>query len=132
MREDWTRSIPFWVSMAIAAVLGGFGVVMLIDAPAGELVFGTSAGAAGNYAFHFALGVREILLAAIIAVLCLAREIRMLAVFMLMQSVVPLGDFLIVVKAADGGFLRASVHLAGTTASLVLGFYLIRRVPEAG
>ena len=94
---------------------------------AGKRAFGKDPGEEDDHTFHRATSIRQAYIGALIILLALVREQRALGALLVTASVVPAADFLLALKAPDGGFGKALRHAPSVPLVVALGLHFLRR-----
>jgi hypothetical protein len=117
--------LPFGLCVAFGLFLVGVGVVLLVDAEAGERLFGFGDTGGTANGFLFATGARQTYLGVLVLGLLWAGQWRALGILLLTLPAVPVADSLITLTAAGSGSHAAAEHLLGLVV-LPLGVYVLR------
>jgi Domain of unknown function (DUF4267) len=110
--------------VAFGLFLVGVGVVLLVDPPAGERLFGFGGTGGAANGFLTATGVRQTYLGVLVLALWWARLWRALGLMLLTIAAVPVADSVITLTAGEGGLAAAAEHLLGLVV-LPLGAYVM-------
>lgn len=119
--------MPFVLSLGVGASLVAIGLLLLFDPRAGKRAFGKDPGEEDDHTFHRATGIRQAYIGALIILLALVRERRALGALLVTASVVPAADFLLALKAPDGGLGKALRHAPSVPLIVALGLHFLRR-----
>lgn len=115
----------FFLSLFTGLCLLFIGSRFLLHPLAGETGFGIHVPVNGQYAFHYIKGIRDLFTGLAITVLLLLKEHRALGWVLLLGSIVPLADFLVVLSQPVYNTTRLYPHLTALVLALVLGSYYI-------
>jgi Domain of unknown function (DUF4267) len=127
MKRRRKLPMPFVLSLGVGASLVAIGLLLLIDPRVGERAFGKDPGWESDRAFHRATGIRQAYIGALIILLGLLRERRVLGALLLTAPVVPAAKFLLALRAPGGSFGKALRHAASVPLVVALGLHLLRR-----
>ena len=80
----------------------------------------------GDYSFHYIKGIRDIFSGLVVLVLLFAKEYRALGFALLCATIIPAGDFLIVMSHTDYEVSKLYPHITAVIICIVFGIYYLR------
>jgi hypothetical protein len=117
------------ISIAIA-FLTGLGMIFigarfLIAPGIAEAGYGIHFNEQGDYSFHYIKGIRDLFSGILICVLVLSRQIKALGITLLIGTIIPVVDMLIVLSKDYNGITQAIPHISAIIACSVFGTILL-------
>lgn len=118
-------TIAFWLTLITGLLLVFIGVRFFLMPDVAEEAFGIQTATGRDFSFHYIKGIRDLSVGIAILVMLLTRTQRGLAILLLVISIVPLTDFLIVLNTPDHLTARLYPHLTAVLLGPVLGCYYL-------
>jgi hypothetical protein len=117
------------LSYAIALLLG-LGMIFLgarffLSPEAATAGFGIHFNSQGDYSFHYIKGIRDVFSGLLICILVLIKEKRALGVTLLVGTMIPVNDMLIVLGKSYNGVSEAIPHIIAVVVCTVFGIILL-------
>lgn len=117
------------ISYAIAFLLGlgmiFLGVRFFLSPEVATAGFGIHFNANGDYSFHRIKGIRDIFSGLILIAFVLMNERRALGVTLLVATMIPVSDMLVVLGKSYNGVLQAMPHILAIIICFVFGIILL-------
>ena len=118
------------------AVLLGLGMIFLgvrffLAPEVATAAFGIHFNASGDYSFHHIKGVRDIFSGLLLCALVLLNERRALGVMLLLATIIPVSDMLVVLSKSYTGIAEAMPHIIATIICSIVGITLLATKPSA-
>lgn len=122
------------ISVAIA-FLAGIGLIFLgarflISPEVAEAGYGIHFNELGDYSFHYIKGIRDFMSGLLFCVLVLTRQTKALGTTLLIGTVVPIGDMLVVLSKPYNGAAQAIAHISAIMVCAVCGIILLMTKPQ--
>jgi hypothetical protein len=122
------------ISYAIA-FLTGLGLIFLgarflFSPEVAEAGFGIHFNEQGDYSFHYMKGIRDILSGLLMCVFVLMNERHALGVTLLVGTMVPVTDMLIVLSKSYNSLLQAVPHIIAIIICSIFGIILLLTKPS--
>jgi hypothetical protein len=123
------------ISIAIA-FLTGLGMIFIVArfmlAPeTAEAGYGIHFNAHGDYSFHNIKGIRDVFSGLVICLLILTRQTKALGITLVVGSIIPIVDMLIVLSKDYNSVLQALPHISAIIVCTVVGtIFLISKNPN--
>lgn len=124
-----TTRICYGISLLTAAGLIFIGLKFLISPVKAELDFGISLNTQADYSFHYIKGVRDLFSGILLVLLVLTKQRKALALTLLAATIVPLGDFIIVMGKNTGDWQHGIAHLIAIAICIIVGPTLFMQKP---
>ena len=122
------------ISYAIAFLLGlgmiFLGVRFFLSPEVATAGFGIHSNAQGDYSFQYIKGIRDIFSGLLICAFVLMNERRALGVTLLVGTIIPVNDMLIVLGKSYNGVLQAMPHIIAIIICAVFGIILLTTKPQ--
>jgi hypothetical protein len=117
------------ISYTIAFLLG-LGMIFLgarffLSPETATSGFGIHFNAQGDYSFHYIKGVRDIFSGLLICILVLIKEKRPLGLTLIIGTMIPLNDMLIVLGKSYNGVSQAIPHIIAAVICVMFGIILL-------
>jgi len=117
------------ISIAIA-FLTGLGLIFLgtrflIAPETAEVGYGIHFNEQGDYSFHYAKGIRDLMSGLLICIFVLSKQTKALGTTLLVGTIVPIVDMLIILSKPYNGISQAIVHISAIIACSVFGIILL-------
>ena len=123
------------ISYAIAFLLGlgmiFLGVRFFISPQVATSGYGIHFNANGDYSFHYIKGIRDLFSGLVICILVLLKERRALGVTLLVGTIIPVTDMLIVLGKSYNGVLQAVPHITAIIICAVFGMIVLATKPQS-
>jgi Domain of unknown function (DUF4267) len=118
------------ISIAIA-FLTGLGLIFIgarfLIAPAtAEVDYGIHFDERGDYSFHYIKGVRDLFSGLLICIFVLSKQTKALAITLLVGTIIPVVDMLIVLSKDYNGVNQAIPHIAAIIVCFLFGVILLK------
>lgn len=117
------------IAITLAALTGlamiFLGVRFLLLPEAAEAGFGIHFNEQGDYAFHYAKGIRDIFSGLLLCFFALLKERRAVAITLLTGTIIPVTDMLIVLSKSYTSYLQAMPHIIAIITCAVVGIILL-------
>jgi quercetin dioxygenase-like cupin family protein len=118
------------ISIAIAFLTGlgliFIGLRFLIASETAEIGYGIHFNEQGDYSFHYIKGVRDLMSGLLICIFILNKQTKALAITLLVGTIVPIVDMLIVLSKDYNGTTQALPHISAIIICFFLGMILLR------
>ncbi len=117
------------ISIAIA-FLTGLGLIFLgarffIAPETAEAGYGIHFNEQGDYSFHYIKGIRDLMSGLLICIFVLSKQTKALGVTLLVGTVVPIVDMLIVLSKPYNDIAQAIPHISAIIVCSVFGIILL-------
>ncbi|RFM29740.1 DUF4267 domain-containing protein [Deminuibacter soli] len=120
-----TAKTAFTLTFITGALLVFIGARFLLLPRVAELAFGIDVNTGSNFSFHYIKGIRDLSVGIAILALLFARNWQGLGIVLLVASLVPVADFLIVLNTPGHLTARLYPHATAVVLGLVLGAYYL-------
>lgn len=122
------------ISIAIA-FLAGLGLIFigtrfLIAPETAEVGYGIHFNEQGDYSFHYIKGIRDLMSGLLICILVLSKQTKALGITLLVGTIVPIVDMLIVFSKDYNGMAQAIPHISAIIVCSVFGIILLVNKPS--
>jgi hypothetical protein len=118
------------ISYALAFLLGlamiFLGARFFLSPEVATAAFGIRFDAHGDYSFHHIKGIRDIFSGALLCALVWMKEKRALGIMLVIATIIPISDMLVVFSKSYNGVQQAMPHIIATIVCLVLGLLLLK------
>jgi hypothetical protein len=118
------------ISYALAFLLGlamiFLGARFFLSPEVATAAFGIRFDAHGDYSFHHIKGIRDIFSGALLCALVWMKENRALGIMLVIATIIPISDMLVVFSKSYNGVQQAMPHIIATIVCLVLGLLLLK------
>jgi quercetin dioxygenase-like cupin family protein len=121
-----TKNIVIAIAFITGLGLIFIGARFLIAPEAAEISYGIHFNENGDYSFHYIKGIRDLLSGLLICVFVLSKQTKALGTFLLLGTMVPIADMLIVLSKDYNSLTQAIPHISAIVACFSLGFILLR------
>jgi quercetin dioxygenase-like cupin family protein len=121
-----TKNIIIAIAFLTGLGLIFIGARFLIAPEAAEISYGIHFNENGDYSFHYIKGIRDLLSGLLICVFVLSKQTKALGTFLLLGTMVPIADMLIVLSKDYNSLTQAIPHISAIVACFSLGFILLR------
>jgi hypothetical protein len=117
------------ISYAVAFLTGlgmiFLGVRFLLSPEVAEAGYGIRFSEGGDYSFHYIKGIRDLFSGLLICGLVILNERRALGLTLLLGTIIPLADMLIVLGKSYNGVQQAIPHISAIVICAVFGTILL-------
>ena len=122
------------ISIAIA-FLTGLGMIFigarfLLAPEMAEAGYGIHFNQQGDYSFHYIKGIRDVFAGLLICIFVLSRQTKALATTLLVGTMIPIVNVLIVLSKDYNGVTQAIPHISAIVVCFLSGFLLLRNKKE--
>jgi len=119
----------------IIAFLTGLGLIFigarfLIAPETAEIGYGIHFNEQGDYSFHYIKGIRDLLPGLLICIFVFSKQTKALAITLLVGTIVPIVDMLIVLSKDYNSISQAIPHISAIMVCFVLGIILLMCKPK--
>jgi len=121
-----TKNIVIAIAFVTGLGLIFIGARFLIAPEAAEISYGIHFNENGDYSFHYIKGIRDLLSGLLICVFVLSKQTKALGSFLLLGTMVPIVDMLIVLSKDYNSPTQAIPHISAVVACFSLGLILLR------
>lgn len=122
------------VSIIIAGLTGlgliFIGVRFLIAPEVAEISYGIHFNERGDYSFHYIKGIRDLFCGLLICIFIFSKQTKALGITLLVGTIVPVVDMLIVLSKDYNRISQAIPHISAITVCFTLGMILLRSGPK--
>ncbi|QBJ85233.1 DUF4267 domain-containing protein [Chryseobacterium gleum] len=125
-----TTRISYIISFLTGIGLLFIGLRFLISPVKAEFDFGIFTNTHKDYSFHYIKGARDIFSGILLLLLVLAKQKKALGIALLSATVVPLGDFMIVMGKNGSDWQHAIAHLIAIAICIITGPALLWQKPK--
>ncbi|WP_278353001.1 DUF4267 domain-containing protein [Chryseobacterium gleum] len=125
-----TTRISYIISFLTGIGLLFIGLRFLISPVKAEFDFGIFTNTHKDYSFHYIKGTRDIFSGILLLLLVLAKQKKALGIALLSATVVPLGDFMIVMGKNGSDWQHAIAHLIAIAICIITGPALLWQKPK--
>lgn len=117
------------ISIAIV-FLTGLGMIFigarfLLAPEIAEASYGIHFNEHGDYSFHYIKGIRDVFSGLLICIFVLSKQIKALAITLLVGTIIPIADMLIVLSKDYNGIAQAIPHISAIIICSVAGIILL-------
>lgn len=122
--------------MAITiAFLTGLGLIFLgarfiLSPETAEAGYGICFNEQGDYSFHYIKGIRDLFTGLIICILVLAKQTKALGITLLVGTIIPIVDLLIVLNKDYNGITPAISHISAIIICFIFGIFFLVNKPK--
>jgi len=112
------------------AILTGLGMIFigarfLLAPQVAEAGYGIHFNAHGDFSFHYIKGIRDLFTGLLICILILSRQIKALGITLLIGTIIPVTDMLIVLCKDYNGVVQAIPHITAILVCSLIGTTLL-------
>lgn len=121
------------ISIAIV-FLTGLGLIFigarfLLSPETAEAGYGIRFNEQGDYSFHYIKGIRDLMSGLLICIFVLSKQTKALGTTLLVGTIVPIVDMLIVLNKDYNGIAQAIPHISAIIVCSVFGIILLTTKP---
>ncbi|RKE57109.1 DUF4267 domain-containing protein [Sphingobacterium detergens] len=125
-----TTKICYLISFLTGIGLLFIGTRFLLSPLHAAFDYGMLTNTNSDFSFHYVKGIRDLFSGLLLLLLVLAKERRALAIVLLAATVVPLGDFIIVLGQRGNDWQFTLAHLVAVAICIITGSILLIRKKE--
>lgn len=119
------------ISITIA-FLTGLGMIFigarfLLAPEIAEAGYGLHFNTHGDYSFHYIKGIRDLFAGLLFCILVLSKQTKALGITLLVGTIIPVTDMLIVLSKNYNGIIQAIPHISANIVCSVIGTILLIR-----
>lgn len=118
------RSISFWLALLIAVGIIYIGINGIIHPAAAAAGYGMPLHDTNDFAFVRIKAVRDIVSGLLAIAFLLLKKRRELSVYILVATLIPIGDFLLVLLTGDHQILHLAIHSGTAIYMIIVGSLL--------
>ncbi len=117
------------------AFLTGLGMIFLgsrffLSPETAEAAYGIHFPEQGDYSFHYIKGIRDLFSGIVICLLVLSKQTKALGITLLVGTIIPITDMLIVLSKEYAGLAQAMPHISAVIICSVCGTILLFNKPS--
>ncbi|SHH65050.1 Cupin domain protein [Chryseobacterium oranimense] len=121
-----TKNILIAVAFLTGLGLIFIGARFLISPEAAEMSYGIHFNEQDDYSFHYIKGIRDLFSGLLIGVFVLSKQTKALAVTLLLGTIIPTVDMLIVLNKDYTGIIQAIPHIVAIIVCFLSGIILLK------
>jgi quercetin dioxygenase-like cupin family protein len=125
-----TKNISIVISFLTGLGLIFLGARFLIAPETAEAGYGIHYDEQGDYSFHYIKGIRDLFTGLIICILVLTKQTKALGITLLVGTIIPIIDMLIVLNKDYNGITQAIPHISAIIVCFVFGIILLTFKPK--
>jgi len=125
-----TTKISYAIAFALGLGMVFLGARFFLSPEVATDEFGIRFNANGDHSFHHIKGIRDIFSGLLLCALVLMKERRALGVMLLIATIIPVSDMLVVLSKSYTGLQQAMPHIIATTICFVVGILLLSTQPR--
>ena len=123
------------ISIAIA-FLTGLGLIFigarfLTSPEIAEVGYGIHFNEQGDYSFHYIKGIRDLFTGLLICIFVLSKQTKALATTLLVGTIIPIMDMIIVLSKDYNGIAQAIPHISAIIVCFLFGVILLRKKKQS-
>ena len=119
------KTLSFYMVLLTGLLLLFIGVRFIISPQVAELAYGIHIHT-DDFSFHYIKGIRDIFSGLLVIILLFAKEYRALGFALLCATIIPAGDFCIVLSHPDFEVSKLYPHISAIIICIVFGIYYLR------
>lgn len=123
-----TKNIAIAIAFLTGLGLIFIGARFLIAPETAEAGYGIHFNEQGDYSFHYIKGIRDLMSGLLICIFVLSKQTKALAITLLVGTIVPIADMLIVLSKDYNGVTQAIPHISAIIICFLFGVILLRNV----
>lgn len=124
--KNSAKSIAFWGSVVTGILLVFIGARFFLIPESATTAYGINVSTNGDHAFQYIKGIRDIFTGGILLLLLFTKELRALGFALLLGSIIPSADLLIVLTRPQFDVNHLYAHLSAIVICVPLGIYYLR------
>jgi len=117
-------SVSFWLALVVALGIIYIGLNGMLHPEAAAAGFGIPLHHADDFAFVRIKAVRDIVSGLLVIAFLLLKKLRELSILFLILTLIPIGDFLLVLLTGDHQIMHLSIHGGTAIYMLIVGSLL--------
>ena len=123
-----TKNIAIAIAFLTGLGLIFIGARFLIAPETAEAGYGIHFNEQGDYSFHYIKGIRDLMSGLLICIFVLSKQTKALAITLLVGTIVPIVDMLIVLSKDYNGLTQAIPHISAIIICFLFGVILLRNI----
>ena len=123
-----TKNIAIAIAFLTGLGLIFIGARFLIAPEIAETGYGIHFNQQGDYSFHYIKGIRDLMSGLLICIFVLSKQTKALAITLLVGTIVPIVDMLIVLSKDYNGLTQAIPHISAIIICFLFGVILLRNI----
>ena len=123
-----TKNIAIAIAFLTGLGLIFIGARFLIAPETAEVGYGIHFNEQGDYSFHYIKGIRDLMSGLLICIFVLSKQTKALAITLLVGTIVPIVDMLIVLSKDYNGLTQAIPHISAIIICFLFGVILLRNI----
>jgi glucose uptake protein GlcU len=120
-----TRKISITIAFLTGLGMIFIGARFLLAPEIAEAGYGIHFNAQSDYSFHYIKGIRDVFTGLLICILLLAKQTKALAITLVVGTIIPVVDMLIVLSKDYNGVAQAIPHISAIIVCAVIGTILL-------
>jgi hypothetical protein len=120
-----TRKISITIAFLTGLGMIFIGARFLLAPEIAEAGYGIHFNAQGDYSFHYIKGIRDVFTGLLICILLLAKQTKALGITLVVGTIIPVVDMLIVLSKDYNGVAQAIPHISAIIVCAVIGTILL-------
>jgi hypothetical protein len=120
-----TRKISITIAFLTGLGMIFIGARFLLAPEIAEAGYGIHFNAQGDYSFHYIKGIRDVFTGLLICLLLLAKQTKALGITLVVGTIIPVVDMLIVLSKDYNGVAQAIPHISAIIVCAVIGTILL-------
>lgn len=121
-----TQKISIVIAFLTGVGLIFIGARFLVAPEIAEIGYGIQFNEQGDYSFHYIKGIRDLLSGLLVCIFVLGKQTKALAIILLVGTIVPVADMLIVFSKDYNGISQAIPHISAIIVCFAFGIILLR------
>lgn len=121
-----TKNIAITIAFLTGLGLIFIGARFLVAPETAEVGYGIHFNEQGDYSFHYIKGIRDLMSGLLICIFVLSKQTKALAITLLVGTIVPIVDMLIVLSKDYNGVTQAIPHISAIIICSLFGVILLR------
>jgi hypothetical protein len=120
-----TRKISITIAFLTGLGMIFIGARFLLSPEIAEAGYGIHFNAQGDYSFHYIKGIRDVFTGLLICLLILTKQTKALGITLVVGTIIPVVDMLIVLSKDYNGVAQAIPHISAIIVCAVVGTILL-------
>jgi hypothetical protein len=120
-----TRKISITIAFLTGLGMIFIGARFLLAPEIAEAGYGIHFNAQGDYSFHYIKGIRDVFTGLLICLLILTKQTKALGITLVVGTIIPVVDMLIVLSKDYNGVTQAIPHISAIIVCAVIGTILL-------
>lgn len=125
-----TKNIPIAIAFLTGLEMVFIGARFLIAPETAEVGYGMHFNEQSDYSLHYVKGIRDLFSGLLICIFVLSKQTKALATTLLVGTIIPMVDMLIVLSKDYNGLTQAIPHISAIIVCFLFGVILIRSKKE--